>query len=289
MTDVMEMATGPIFRAFGRPVQALPRMRYNSRMNERPDRCLLCEARLSNPVCQMAGASLTRFSALTNVVSYHAGQKLFTQGDRAGTVFLVRTGQVKLTHEHVDGVEQVLRMAGPGETLGVGASEDHEVNVSAVATLSTTVCRTRLPEVEALVRADPEFALVWAHLLMDEIHRSREAILNLGPHPAIIRMARFLLSASRDQIRLQSKKARKTSKAAPTWGPLVVRTTHSDLASSLSIAQETATRLLGTLEEAHVVKLLRGKIEILDLDRLAAVGGYPGSDVDFERPEASSL
>jgi hypothetical protein len=40
------------------------------------------------------------------------------------------------------------------------------------------------------------------------------------------------------------------------------------------MAHETTTRLLGTLEEKHVLRLGRGRIEIIDLDHLSALAGH---------------
>jgi CRP-like cAMP-binding protein len=248
-------------------------------MTQRPSRCLLCEARYSNPVCQMSPSHFAHFASLTATATYGSGQKLFSQGDPAHDVFLIRSGLVKLVHGHADGAEQILRTAGPGETLGIGASPDTGMVVTAVATAATQVCRMPQSRIESLLREDPEFSMAWVHLLTDEVNRSREAILNLGPQAAAHRLANYLLKNCRDQMR---------GKGPRVWGEdtgadsrdLSVRMTHADLASTLSIAQETTTRLLGALEEAHIVKLMRGRIQILDLDRLAALSGFPGSELE---------
>ena len=236
-------------------------------MVERPNRCLLCEARYSNPVCQMDAASLSHFASLTLLDSYDPGQKLFSQGDPPTDVFLIRSGQVKLVHTHPDGAEQILRTAGAGETLGIGASPETGMIVSAVATASTHVCRLPMSRVEDLLARDPQFSMAWMHLLSDEIRRSREAILNLGPQAAAQRLASYLLKACREGGR---------NRRSPEIRP-GIRTTHADLAATLSIAPETTTRLLGALADAGIVKLSRGRIDVLDVDRLAALCEFSGS------------
>jgi CRP/FNR family transcriptional regulator len=242
-------------------------------MKDRPDRCLLCEARLNNPVCQMGPLSAARFSAITTPTNYRAGQKLFSQGDPAGDAFLIRSGQVKLVFQHPDGTEQIVRVAGPGEMLGIGAAIDRHMVVSAIATEAASVCRARMLEIEKLLSSDPEFSLAWAHLLNDEVRRAREAALNLGPQQASTRLSRYILT----------KVDSRNTGPKPLHELPSLHITHSDLAGVLSIAQETATRLLGDLAERKIVRLSRGKIEVLDLDRLAALAGYPGSEVDLER------
>ncbi len=241
-----------------------------ARMSERPTRCLICEARLHNPVCQLPGDSLNRFAEASSTATYSSGQTIFSQGDAPGDVFIIRSGQVRLTFHHPDGAEQVLRLAGPGEIVGAGISGRRSLSMTALAKTSTTVCRSRLKDIEELVASDSKFALAWGHLLMDEISRARASVYHLGPHAAGVRLARLLHDIGRKSSRADD-------------GMMVVRVTHSDLALSLSVAQETTTRLLADLQDRNIVKLSRGRIDILDADRLLALAGYPGSDVESER------
>jgi CRP/FNR family transcriptional regulator len=143
---------------------------------------------------------------------------------------------------------------------------------TATAKTTTTICRTAMSDVERYVRTDPEFALAWGHLLMEEIRRSREAVFHLGPHAAGVRLARLLCLMERGS-------------PAPERRNVVssIHITHSELAASLSIAQETATRLLSEFEDRKILRLQRGRVEILDMDRLLALAGYPGSEVDLEK------
>lgn len=229
---------------------------------ERPDRCLLCEARLHNPVCQMSPSAVGRVAPKTLVSSFRPGELLFGQGDPAAAVYIVRSGKVKLVHEHRDGSAQILRVAGPGDLLGAANRATDTQPVSAVARTSGSVCILRLVELEQLLREDSEFALAWAHLLADEIQRARESVFQHGPWPAAVRVTRYI-----------------ARHAAPTpESPLAsLDLTHADMAGLLSIAPETATRLLRELEEEGVIRLSRGRIVVLDADRLQALAGWTGA------------
>jgi CRP-like cAMP-binding protein len=231
-------------------------------MPERPQRCLLCEARLHNPVCQMSPSAVGRLAPKTLVSSFRPGQLLFGQGDPAAAIYIVRSGRVKLVHEHRDGTSQILRVAGPGDLLGAANRAEGAQPVSAVARTSGSVCILRTVELEQLLREDAEFALAWAHLLSDEVQRARESVFRHGPWPAAIRAARYI-----------------AKNAAPTpESPLPsLDVTHADMAGLLSIAPETATRLLRELEEDGVIRLSRGRIVVLDADRLQALAGWTGT------------
>ena len=229
----------------------------------RPDRCLLCEARFQNAICRLPSESFEHHFGDARVSTCEPGQVLLRQGDVSGEIIIVRRGQVKLLVRHPDGVEQILRIAGPGETLGINQVEGRGMPMTAIAMQDVSICRKRIDEIEQLVRSDPEFALAWLHVLADEVHRTREAIMFHGPQPAAIRLARFLMHAWREPAT--------DGDGEP---PGSVRMTHGELASTLSVAVETVTRLLHGLEEEGVVRLGRGRIDILDPDRLQAIGGY---------------
>lgn len=230
---------------------------------KRPDRCLLCEARLSNPVCQLPAQVVDRLSALTAISALEGGTTIFRQGEPCPDIFIIRSGQVKLTFEHSDGAEQLLRLAGPGETIGLSRASERGMPVTAVTKGSVSLCRARRADIERLVTTDPDFALAWGHLLLDEVTRAREAVFNLGPQPAGIRLARFLHQTVKNQPRNNASRQ-----------PNSVPMTHAELASALSVAQETITRLLRDLEERQVVRLARGRIEVLDTERLDALAGH---------------
>jgi len=228
----------------------------------RPDRCLLCEARTKNAACQLPPEAFARFFASSRVEACPAGTVLFRQGDDPGDIFIVRSGQVKVVFQHADGMEQLLRIAGPGDLLGVARRSGDGMAVTAVAKKGVSVCRTRVDQLERTLRADPEIALAWCHLLADDAERTREALFLHGPQPAAIRLARLLLQS------WQRSHPKNPAEAQAVY------LTHGEIAATLSVVEETITRLLGTLEEKGVVAPGRGRIDVLDPDRLAALAGH---------------
>lgn len=135
--------------------------------------------------------------------------------------------------------------------------------MTAVTKGAVSICRARLKDVEHLLQSDPDFALAWVHLLVDEVQRARDGVFHLGPQPAAIRLVRYLQDAQKRQ-----------PAASGGHQPRSISMTHAELAAALSVAQETVTRLLRDLEEKNVVKLARGRIEVLDPERLEALAGH---------------
>jgi CRP-like cAMP-binding protein len=235
--------------------------------NSRPDRCLLCEARLHNPACQLPADSFERFFGGARVQKCAPGAVIFRQGDEARDIVIVRSGQVKLVFQHSDGAEQVVRVAGPGETLGLARRTGDGMALTAVAKQNVSICRTRVDDVDQRLRSDSEFALAWCHMLADEAERTREALALHGPQPATVRLARLLFQAWKAPVGVAGNGRDAEHSHA-------VHLTHAEIAATLSVVEETITRLLKTLEDQGVVATARGRITILDPDRLNALAGF---------------
>src|SRR6185312_6379209 len=89
----------------------------------------------SLPFSNLEGEALARFKAIAPEISRSRGESLFTEGQNPKCVFIVRSGRVKLTVSSREGKTAILRIAGPGEILGLSAamsSAPHETSAEAV-------------------------------------------------------------------------------------------------------------------------------------------------------------
>jgi CRP/FNR family transcriptional regulator, cyclic AMP receptor protein len=64
---------------------------------------------------------LTERSPRGTLSNYRAGQILYSQGDRADSVFYIHEGKVKVTVVSADGKEAVIAIRGPDEFCGESA------------------------------------------------------------------------------------------------------------------------------------------------------------------------
>ena len=53
-------------------------------------------------------------------LSFQKGQKIFSQGDRADSIYFIQAGRIKISVVSVAGTEAVLAMPGPHEFLARG-------------------------------------------------------------------------------------------------------------------------------------------------------------------------
>ena len=69
------------------------------------------------------------------MMSHARGAKLFSEGDAARNVFVICFGQVKISSTSRDGKTMILKIAGPGDVMGLSAvlaNVPHEVTAEAI-------------------------------------------------------------------------------------------------------------------------------------------------------------
>ncbi|ADW69448.1 Crp/Fnr family transcriptional regulator [Granulicella tundricola] len=90
-----------------------------------PDRPLLdctnCEHRSLRMFCNLDEQALQHYAAIGSEANYQRGVMLFREGGRSDGVFVVCTGQVKLSCTSKEGKTLILKIAMPGDVLGLSA------------------------------------------------------------------------------------------------------------------------------------------------------------------------
>ena len=85
------------------------------------DNCTSCRLRREECFCNLSAPILKSFSAISHQTIYPPNATLFVEGHLPRGVFLLCSGKVKLSTSSRDGKVLILKMAGPGEMLGLGA------------------------------------------------------------------------------------------------------------------------------------------------------------------------
>ncbi len=88
------------------------------------------------------------------------GGCLFLQGETTNTIFLIKSGKLKLVQTAEDGREAILDVCGPGEVLGeLSLYREQQEPSSAIAMEEACICCFSKQQFEALIKQDPSFAL----------------------------------------------------------------------------------------------------------------------------------
>lgn len=191
-----------------------------------------------------------------------AGETLFAPGDPCESILVVLRGHVRLARDAPDGQRLVLHVAGPGEILGqMSALEPAGAHsVSAAAEEELELFALPAARFRAALEAEPRAALRLAAALAARVRSLSDELLAM----------KYRSLSERVLVRLRTL----------AHGRRELRTTHQALAEAVGATRENVSRVLGALRDAGILRLGRGRIEVLDHDRLA--GPAPG------RPRISS-
>lgn len=86
------------------------------------------------------------FAQIGTTKRYLAGEYIFTRGELASTVYLIKSGRVLVTTSLGDGRMLTFSVLKKGSIFGDGAFADHylrEVDISAVTDVEVIVCETK--------------------------------------------------------------------------------------------------------------------------------------------------
>ena len=100
-----------------------------------PEDCVNCEHRHLRMFCNLTPEALRDYDGIGIMMSHARGAKLFTEGDPARNVFVICFGQVKISSTSRDGKTMILKIAGPGDVMGLSAvlaNVPHEVTAEAI-------------------------------------------------------------------------------------------------------------------------------------------------------------
>ncbi len=85
------------------------------------DDCMACKLRNSNFFCALSQAPIKALDALKHTSSYPEGAMVFMEGQAARGVYLVCQGRAKLMTTNSEGKSLILKIAQPGDVLGMHA------------------------------------------------------------------------------------------------------------------------------------------------------------------------
>jgi CRP/FNR family transcriptional regulator len=229
-----------------------------------PENCTHCKLRKTNWFCGLSPDLLKSFSSASRLSSYPGGVPLFHEGNRPRGAFIVCSGRVKLSTTSREGKVLILKVAGPGEILGLSAV----ISGSAYETTAETVgpCQVNFVERESLIRmieGNTEMSLRSIRFLSTEFQSVYRDIHELVlARSSAGKLARLLLSWTRPE-------SERTERETHVPESL----THEEMAQMIGASRETVTRLLGDLKKKEFIRVEGSTLIIRDrpaLEQMAA-------------------
>lgn len=209
------------------------------------ENCLICKLRTDAFFCGLPKASLEAFEKIKFTAAYPAGAVLFVEGQSPRGIYMLCKGRVKLSTTSSDGKTLILKIAQPGEVLGLHAtvsSTPYEITAE-----TGQPCQLNFIKRDDFLRflqAHGDACLKAAQHLSRDCQSAYQQIRSLGlSHSAPERLARLLLEwahgdgADAEGLRIK------------------VALTHEEIAQIIGTSRETVTRTLADFRKKQIAVL----------------------------------
>jgi CRP/FNR family cyclic AMP-dependent transcriptional regulator len=143
--------------------------------------CLNCESRPDRTFCDMPADSLRAFDEIKSVGSYPRNTVLFAEGRPVRGVYVLCDGRAKLSICAGVHKRMALRVAGPGEVLGLGAAlSNTPYEITAELLDASQVVFVRRKDLMRFLRDHPEACMQVVRMLSQDLHGAYERVRSIG-------------------------------------------------------------------------------------------------------------
>jgi CRP-like cAMP-binding protein len=192
---------------------------------------------------------------------YERGGVVFMEGGACQGLYVVRSGRVRIYKVSPEGREQVLMVAGPGETFNEVPNFDGGANPAGAEALEPSVLYL-LPKADLLsiVETEPVVARAIMQVFASHLRHLTVLVEDLSFRSVTSRVAKILLG--------QMQRAETGARPARLSGRQA-RLTQQQMAAMAGTAREVVGRALKVLEQQGIIRVERGRTVVVDRERLA--------------------
>jgi CRP/FNR family transcriptional regulator, cyclic AMP receptor protein len=205
--------------------------------------CITCKLRTDRIFCDLPPSALQAFENIKYAAAYPKGALLFVEGQLPRGIFVLCKGSVKLSLNSPSGRTIIVKLAEPGDVLGLSASisgKPYEVTAETI-----NPCQVNFVKRDDFLRFlkdDVEVCFKVAEQLSEKYHNACKEAGSLGlSHSAGEKLARLLLEWSS-----------KNGDAKPE-ARLKLKLTHEEIAQMIGTSRETVTRLFAEMKKRQIL------------------------------------
>lgn len=201
---------------------------------------------------QVPEADLVAFAQLVRGRRQSRGSMILSQGDRGDALFLIRSGQVKVSVVAEDGREVILSVLGPGSFFGEMALLDDEPrSAHVIAMEDTELLQLHREDFQHRLKRSPALAVSLLRELSQRLRRADDTIASLMLLDVNGRLANLLLELAREE-------------GGETGIRITRRLTHASLGQMVGASRETVSRTMRNLVLRNVISVTRRETVLLD-------------------------
>lgn len=225
------------------------------------DDCTSCLAQ-PDGFCSLSPEAHAALAAVKFTAIYPEGSLLFSEGEMPRGVYILCNGRAKITTSSAEGKTLIMRIAKPGEILGVSATvlgQPYEVSAQTLETSQLNFVKRN--DFLRLLNTNAEVCLNAVRQLSAKYHDAQREIRSLGlAHNTAEKLAHLLLDWC-------------AANGTPTSQGTRVRMlfTHEEIAQMIGSTRETVTRVLAEFRHSNLIEVNGANVDVMNRDALEAM------------------
>lgn len=190
---------------------------------------------------------------------YKRGDTVYHEGNKGGGVYCVNQGVLKLYKTGIDGKEQIIRFAKPGDMIGFRSILSDEASCTTAKVIDDAIlCFIPAKLFIEFASKNAEFSMHLIRLSCKELGESNKYILDLAQKSLRERVAEVLLLLY-DTFGLDKENY------------IQVSLTREEVANIVGTATESVIRQFSELKKEKVIELKGRKIKLLEIKKLKKI------------------
>ena len=231
---------------------------------EHPDNRLKCTLHADDFFCNLPREVLEAFQSIATPAAFLEDTVLFVEGQQPSGIYVIRSGKVKVLVGSSDGGALIMRIAEPGEVLGISAAvSGRPCELTAVTLEPTHANFVERDDFLRLLQKHPMAGFRAAQQLSDNYDAACRQIRSLGlSHSAAARLATFLLQLAARDVAHGGRGNR-----------FRVALTQEEIAQMIGTSRETVSRLLTGMKKRQLIAWNSSILQIRNKDALQMLAG----------------
>lgn len=209
-------------------------------------------------LCKKEMAVLDKVAVMRNAPK---NDIIYFPEDASNSVYLLKSGKVKISKMSTDGKEIILAILGPGEVFGemsvTGQEKREEI---AEATDDTIICVVKIPDLQKMMEKNPKFNMQITKLIGFRLKKIQNRFESLIFKTSEERVKSFIHEmADEHGTKVQGNNNEREIR---------LKLTHEDIAKLTATSRQTVTTVLNDLEKQGIIIYDRSRIFIKEYNKL---------------------
>ncbi len=219
-----------------------------------------CIVRTDSVFKHLEPAESDRLNLEKSSEEHKRGSIIYSEGNRINGCYCIQNGIVKIYKTGIDGKQQIIRFAKPGDLIGFRSVLSNELACTTAEVIEdASICYIPGETLIQLVKSNGNFSIELMQVTCRELGEANSYITDIAQKTVRERLAEILIHL-KDDFGLNEKQI------------LSISLSREELANIVGTATESVIRLLSEFKQDGLIELIGRKIRIIDEQGLRRIG-----------------